>query len=90
MRSRGARSDTLAHTCVELASPFGSIALLLNSLRSRSIGDAWLGPELVHRSGIRTGKEALSPRVPNMWVFTSLWAETSRTWCKSIESIKQV
>ena len=32
----------------------------------------------------------LGSRVPNMWVFTSLWAETSRTWCKSIESIRKV
>ena len=59
MRSQGARSDTLAHTSVELASPFGPIAFLVNSLRRLSIGDAWLDPELAHRSGIRLGKRGM-------------------------------
>ena len=59
MRSQGARSDTLAHTCVELASPFGPIAFLVNSLHRPSIGDAWLDPELAHRSGIRLGKRGM-------------------------------
>ena len=30
----------------------------------------------------------LGRRVPNMWVSTSLWAETSRTWCKSMENLE--
>ena len=77
MRSQGARSDTLAHTCVELASPFGPIAFLVNSLRRLSIGDAWLDPELAHRSGIRLGKKAWSPRVAKLLVFTPLRAESS-------------
>ena len=70
--TKNGRSDTLAHTCVELASPFGPIAFLVNSLRRLSIGDAWLDPELAHRSDIRLGKEAWSPRVANLLVFTSL------------------